>query len=128
MVEAERVTVVFEDAWALYEDVLEELAHGKLRNGAEKVWGATKRATDALMLARTGEEPEITARTTRGLHALVSQDENVERLVGRYHTRANYLHGLCFYNGMCEPSEEVERRIRETADYIRDAGGVTANE
>lgn len=127
MVGIERVTATFADAWVLYEDALEELARGKLRNGAEKAWGATKRATDALVLARTGEEPEITSRTTRGLHSLVSQDADVETLVGRYHTRASYLHGQCFYNGICEPQGEVERRIRETADYIRDAQELAAN-
>ena len=42
-------------------------------------------------------------------------------LVDHYHARADYLHGMCFYNGMCEPEREIERRIRETADYLRDA-------
>ncbi len=121
MVDTERVTAVFADAWVLYEDALEELERGKLRNGAEKAWGATKRATDALVLARTGVEPATTRDTSRTLHALVLLDTRVESLVGRYHTRADYLHGQCFYDGMCEPPEEVERRIRETADYIRDA-------
>ena len=127
MVETERTAAVFLDAWGLYAEALEEIARGKLSNAAEKAWGATKRATDALILARTGEEPEITAGTTRGLHSLVSQDENVERLVGRYHTRASFLHGQCFYNGMCEPAEEVERRIRETDAYITDAQELAAN-
>lgn len=128
MVDLERVKDVFADTWVLYEDALEELARGKLRNGAEKAWGATKRATDALVLARTGEEPETTARTTRELHSLVSQDAVVESLVGRYHTRASYLHGQCFYNGICEPQEEVERRVRETDDYIRDAEALALNQ
>ena len=30
------------------------LAQGRIRNAAEKAWGATKRATDAVILARTG--------------------------------------------------------------------------
>lgn len=128
MLETDRVTAVFQDAWVLYEDALEDLSRGKIRNAAEKAWGATKRATDALILARTGEEPELSARTTRGLHSLVSQDANVEILIGRYHTRASYLHGQCFYNGMCEPYEEVERRIRETDDYLRDAQGLALAE
>ena len=121
MVQTERVSVVFEDARALYNDALEELDRGKPRNAAEKVWGATKRATDALILARTGEEPATTALTARGLHTLVSQYENVECLVGRYHTAAGFLRDECFYNGKCEPAEDVERRIRETNEYIRDA-------
>ena len=43
-----------------------------------------------------------------------------ETLVGRYFTRISYLHGSCFYNGMCDPVH-TERHIRETADYIRNA-------
>ena len=105
---------------------MEELDRGKVRNAAEKAWGATKRATDALILARTGEEPSTTRGTSRGLHALVLEDPQIERLVGRYHTRADYLHGQCFYEGMCEPVEDVERRIRETVDYIRDAEGLAS--
>ena len=121
MVETVRVEVVFQDAWLLYEDALEELGRAQLRNSAEKASGATKRATDALILARTGELPGTTRDTSRTLHALVLQDMEVDSLVGRYHTRADYLHGQCFYDGMCEPPEEVERRIRETDAYIRDA-------
>ena len=57
--------------------------------------------------------------TTEGLLALAMRSETFENLVGRYFTRISYLHGTCFYNGMCGP--DAERRIRETADYIRDA-------
>ena len=116
-----RVTEVFEDAQFLFGEAVREVDAGKLRNAAEKAWGATKRATDALILERTGEEPETSAITTRELHRLAGHDAAVDALVGRYHTRASYLHGLCFYQGMCEPEDEVERRIRETQDYIRDA-------
>ena len=48
MVATERVNFLFADARSLYDGALEMLAQGKLRNAAEKVWGATKRATDAL--------------------------------------------------------------------------------
>jgi len=128
MVETERVAALIQDAWALYADALEELERGKLRNGAEKAWGATKRATDALILARTGIEPATAARTTRGLHSLISQDQQVAVLEGSYHTRADYLHGQCFYDGICEPPDEVGRLIRETAAYIRDAQELTSKQ
>ena len=128
MVQIERVTAVFQDSWVLYEDALEELSRGELRNAAEKAWGATKRATDALILARTGEETVTTRDTSRTLHILALQDPRVESLVGRYHTRADFLHGQCFYDGMCEPSEDVERRIRETDVYISDAEGLATAE
>ena len=127
MVETERTAAVFQDAWGLYSEAMEEIDRGKLRNAAEKAWGATERATDALILTRTGEEPATTRDTSRALHALVVLDTRVESLVGRYHTRADYLHGQCFYDGMCEPAEEVERRIRETDTYISDAQELASN-
>ena len=127
LVETERTEAVFQDASWLYADPLEELGRGKLRNTAEKAWGATKRATDALILARTGEMPATTALTSQGLNRLASGDRRVESLVGRYYTRIGFLHGECFYNGMCEPADEVERRIRETDAYISDAQELAAN-
>ena len=42
-------------------------------------------------------------------------------MVCRYYTRQCHLHGDCFYAGLCEPIDDTERRIRETADYIDDA-------
>ncbi|MCH7606509.1 MAG: hypothetical protein IH962_05075 [Chloroflexi bacterium] len=127
MLETDRVAAVFQDAWVLYADALEELGRDKIRNAAEKAWGATKRATDALILARTGEEPPTTALTSQGLRALASEASEVESLVGRYYTRIGFLHGECFYNGMCHPVEDTERRIRETDNYIRDAQGLASD-
>ncbi len=121
MLETDRVSAVFADARFLYDDALEMLAQDKIRNAAEKAWGATKRATDALILARTGELPATTAITSRELLRLANQWDNGDSMVGRYYTRIGHLHGSCFYNGMCEPLDETERRIRETLDYIQDA-------
>ena len=41
----DRIQVIFQDARELQADALELLALGKVRNAAEKAWGATKRAT-----------------------------------------------------------------------------------
>lgn len=119
----DRVGEIFRDARELQANALEMLAQGRVRNAAEKAWGATKRASDALILARTGEEPERTPETGHGLVVLSSLDEAVEAagLVARYYTRQGHLHGTCFYNGLCGPLEETERRVRETSDYIDDA-------
>jgi uncharacterized protein (UPF0332 family) len=125
MLETEQIAAIFADAWMLYQDAMEQLEQGKLRNAAEKAWGATKRATDALILARTGELPATTASTSRGLRRLASEAADIEGLVGRYYTRIGHLHGECFYDGMCDPVEDTERRIRETSDYIRDAQALT---
>ena len=125
MVTTDRVRVIFADARTLYYDALEMLEQGRIRNSAEKAWGAAKRATDALVLARTGEEPGTTAITSDALDALARQDTQVKTLVGRYYSRIGQLHGQCFYNGRCA-SPDTERRIRETINYIQDAENLTS--
>ena len=93
-----------------------------LRDAAEKAWAATLKATNALILERTGKIPERTPETSVELHRLCAKEPEIERmkLVERYHTRSDYLHGQCFYMGICMPIESVKRRIRETKDYIED--------
>ena len=113
-------SLIFQDAREVHESALQKLAEGDVRDAAEKAWCATKRATDALILARTGEEPPTTSLTSRGLDALARTDTAIKPLVGRYYSRITQLHGECFHNGICDP-DETERRIRETADYICDA-------
>ena len=119
MVATSRVREIFDDAKAMQREALERLDEGDIRDAAEKAWCATKRATDALILARTGEEPRTTARTTNELDTLADRDSNVKPLVGRYYSRIGQLHGACFYDGIC--NDQTERRIRETAIYVEDA-------
>ena len=128
MVATDQVRMIFDDARSLQDDSMEMLAQGRVRNAAEKAWGATKRATDALVLARTGEKPERSSESSTGLRMLESLDPEVRRarLVRRYYTRQGHLHGDCFYAGLCEPIEETERRIRQTTSYIDDAERLAA--
>lgn len=121
MVATDRVTEIFADARAMQAEALRQWAAGDIRDSAEKAWCATKRATDALILARTVVEPEQSPDTTRGLVRLARTDSAVSPLIGRYFSRQGHLHGTCFYMGECGPVDEVERRIRQTADYINDA-------
>ena len=126
MVVTARVAEIFDDARAMHSSALERLAAGDIRDAADKAWCATKRACDALILARTGEEPEASPMTTRGMQRLASQDSRVRSLMPRYYTRMGQLHGSCFYLGFCDPLDDTERRIRETADYIDDAEALAA--
>ena len=114
MVATDRVRALFADARDLQADALEMLAQERVRNAAEKAWGATKRATDALVLARTGEEPELPAETASGLRQLQAEDAAIReaRLVARYYTRQGSLHGHCFYMGLCDPLEDTECKRR----------------
>ena len=120
----EQIDELFADARRMHSQAVERLEQGDIRDAAEKAWCATKRATDALVLSRTGEEPPSTHDTTEALLSLARHSDAYETLVGRYFTRISYLHGTCFYTGLCGP--DTERRIRETAQYIDDAQDLSA--
>ena len=115
----DRVAEIFADARDVQAQAIELLQHGDIRDAAEKAWCATKRATDALILAHTGEEPPTTAATTNNLDSLARLVSDVRSLQGRYYSRIYNLHGMCFYSGFC--NDQTERRIRETTEYIDDA-------
>ena len=117
----DRVSELFADAHELYADALEMLAQGRLRNAAEKAWGATKRSTDAMVLARTGVEPQSAGQARRALLRLSSNDPAIDRFQGQYNTRSALLHVNCFYDGNCEPEAEMTALIRATDLYIQDA-------
>ena len=126
MLQTERVDVLFADARGLYDDALEMLDQGRLRNAAEKAWCATKRATDGLILARTGREPRTSGQTMRMLRALRREDPSLEPMRARYAIRQSFLHGACFYDGILEPAEDIIADVRETIEYIQDAEAMAA--
>lgn len=118
---------IFADARQIYAQAIERLEAGDVRDAAEKAWCATLRATNALIVARTGQEPEKSPATTRGLNELLDADQSVSILIGRFYSRQGQLHGECFYLGLCEPMKQTERRIRETDRYIQDAEQLAYN-
>ena len=79
-----RVTEIFGDAHSLFSGSMERLDAGDIRDAAEKAWCATLRATNALILARTREEPQKTPATSRELKRLAAQDMAIHPLVERY--------------------------------------------
>ena len=119
----DRVEAIFQDAREMQASAVERLNQGEIQDAAEKAWRATKRATNALLLARTGKEPERTPETGAGLNKLAFQDPAVRdaRMDARYYTCEVRLHVECFYHGLCDPLADTERRIRGTADYVEDA-------
>ena len=121
MVAVDRVREIFADAYGLYESAIERLEAGDIRDAADKAWCAIKRASDALILARTGSEPEKSPLTTRELRRLGNHDSDVFPLISRYCTARDLLHGDCFYLGLCEPLDDTERLIRGAMDFIQDA-------
>ena len=121
MLQTAQADFLFADARTLYDDALEMLDQGRLRNAAEKAWGATKRATDGLILARTGQEPRTSGQTIRQLQQLRRQDPSLEPLRLQYGYRQSFLQAACFYDGILDPAETIIEDVRETIAYIRDA-------
>ncbi len=111
---------IFEDARRMGESAVERMAAGDVRDAAEKAWCATLRATEALVLARTGQEPGTSTMSGRRLQALSVSDQSLWELRTRYSDRQSILHGECFYHDYYQPVV-IERLIGETSDYIRDA-------
>ena len=66
MVATDRVTELFTDAGTMHSEALERLPEGSIRDATEKAWCATKRVTDALILAWTGEGPTPRHRLQMG--------------------------------------------------------------
>ena len=122
MLEPVRTAALFADARLLYDEAIELLDLGNLRIAAEAAWGATKRATDALIVARTGRESSVTGQTSRRLNFLRKTDDAVASWRFHYNARQGFLHGQCFYRGIPESSDDrVIAAVRETADYINNA-------
>ena len=121
----ERAAVLLADARALHDAALARLDAGDIRDAAEKAWGATKRAADGLIVARTGSQPAKSPITTQELRRLARIDADVGRLTEHYHTARDVLHGDCFYLGLCEPAD-IGPLITETDGYIREAERLTA--
>ena len=114
-------STIFADARRMHNAALECLEAGDIRDSAEKAWCAALRATEALVLARTGQPSPRSPDVTRALQSIAAADPSVGSLRDRYFARQGSLHGACFYTGWCEPIEDIRLLIHETADFIHDA-------
>ena len=114
-------TPIFADARQMHASALQRMASGDIRDAADKAWCAAKRATDALILARTGHLSPKSPDTTRSLLRLAQDHPEIRGLLGDYTTRRDVLHSDCFYIGLCEPADAIQRLIQETADFIQHA-------
>ena len=121
MVANDRVNQLFDDARHMQAEAMARLADGDIRDAAEKAWCATKRASEALILARTGQEPNTPAQTTAGIRTLAFHDPRFQPLRAYYTICVKELHSDCFYDGHCEPVEELAATIDQGADFVTDA-------
>ena len=111
---------IFEDARRMGDAAVAQMAGGDVRDAVEKAWCATMRATEALILARTGEEPAKSTTAGRRLQVLTLSDQSLQDLRQRYYDRQSILHGECFYHDYYQP-DVIAGLVAETSDFVRDA-------
>ena len=75
------------EPWAFYEEAVTLLDQGDLRNAAGKAWEASEKAANALILERTGREPQDHRETSeepiiRDIHDTEVYIRDAERLAG----------------------------------------------
>ena len=129
MLKTERTTTLFAEAHTIYDEglkCLEEACElwdrGLLRKSAEKTWEAALRATNALILARTGTEPEPENdhNTLNCLTDLFEELPDWEVFTGRYAGISHDIYQEAVVEGNVEPVHLLIHDIREAADYIRE--------
>ena len=111
---------IFADARRMEDAALSQMAAGDIRDAAEKAWCATLRATEALVLVRTGQGPTTSTAAGRRLRDLSTNDQTLWDLRLRYSDRQTVLHGECFYHDYYNPAD-IAMLVNQTSDYIRDA-------
>lgn len=124
------VEMLLRDAESLYHEALKELEAGRLRKAAENAWGATAKATDALLLTRGKVEVVRGLGRTRELYKLAKADQEVKelKLTKEYNDRILHLHGNCFYEGIYEiPDVDLKKLIVETGKYIENVKKLSLN-
>ena len=114
------VALMFEDAHRLADAAQERMAAREVRDAAEEMWYATLRATEAMVLARTGLEPGTSDETGLRLQKLYSVDPAVWDFVILYYSRMGLLRDDCLCDGYWNPGI-IELLVGRTADYLRDA-------
>lgn len=118
MNQPELASIIFADARILYADALEMLDSGKLRNAAEKAWGAVQCAANALLLELTGTGAATESDAGTQLAGLSLANPEVEPFRAQFSALAQELFYNCICDELYEPMEVFEADIQSTADFI----------
>ena len=121
MLETKQVSVIFADARVHYAQALDQLEQGQLQKAAGKAWDATLKATDGLILARTGREPGDDQQTFTEILTLGLADPDLKDMGYCYGILCGTLFEGCVCDGICEPVEVMCVDIQCVLDYIQTA-------
>lgn len=130
MLEAKRAESLFDQPRATYSDALNhldkaiaELDRAELVKAAEQTWAATLQASNALILAHTGEEP--TPQPNGGASGIFSalaemscESKAWDELMDQFSNLHHILHDTVICDRDIEPVSVLIQDIREAADYI----------
>ena len=112
------VQALLDDAWEQYRSAIERLNAGDVRDACGKAWNATRAASEAAVLAHSGNTA-TTINISSGLRFLAKRYDLPDLSAG-YAQRAQYLHNNACYYGACD-NDDIPDLIYGTADYIRAA-------
>lgn len=121
MNQPELAAAIFADARVLYADAVEMLDSGKLRNAAEKAWGAVQCAANALLLELTGTAAATDSDAGTRLAVLSLANPEVDPFRAQFSALAQELFYNCICDELYEPMEVFEADVRSTADFINAA-------
>ena len=112
------VQALLDDAWEQYRSALERLNAGDVRDACGKAWNATRAASEAAVLAHSGNTA-TTINISSGLRSLARQ-YGIPNLSAGYAQRAQYLHNDACYYGACD-NDDIPDLIYGTEEFIRAA-------
>ena len=112
------VQALLDDAWEQYPSALERLNAGDVRDACGKAWNATRAASEAAVLAHSGNTA-TTINISSGLRSLARQ-YGIPSLSAGYAQRAQYLHNDACYYGACD-NDDMPDLIYSTEEFIRAA-------
>ena len=121
MLATKRGQVLLAEAWEFYDEAIKLLEQGDLRNAAGKAWEESEKATNAMILERTGREPHNERETSREVRFLILEGEVFKAFSYRFVGQIHDLYGDCYIDTHCEPEDYHEEMIRDTNSYIREA-------
>ena len=121
MLATKRGQELLAEAWGFYEEALELLEQGDLRHAAGRAWDASEKATNALIVERTGREPQYMREISIEVAYLGQESQALAAFRSRFAGQAETLYGDCFIDNHCEPEDYHAEMIRNTAEYIQDA-------
>lgn len=92
----------------------------RIRQAAEKGWGAVVQATNHLLEKRKIKVPRGTQRRLERLADLEDKDSRVRKaaVTDRYRAFLQTLHSECFYDGVYSV-KLVQRELRRLGEFIR---------